>query len=232
MLVYGHGPEESGLWDGHSPRFNTLPSFPWLRKQGVDGVELDVRLTSDDEVVVVHDARVGGRRVCDIARAELPALIPELSDALDACAGLTVIVELKNFAQDDYFDPAQRLAHRVVEVLADRSWADDVILSCFGWDALDVVRREAPEVATAALMFAREPDPAQLFAAAEASLGLAHPYDAMVDRAFVAAAERLGIALDVWMLEVAPERYRELAQLGDHGVITSQISEALSAARD
>ena len=229
MLVYGHGPEEAGTWDGHSPRFNTLPSIPWLRAQGVDGVEMDVRLTSDDEVVVVHDAWLDDRRVCDIARADLPSHIPDLVDALDACAGLTSIVELKNFPQDDYFDPSQRLAHRVVTLLGARDWADDVIVSSFGWDALDVVRREAPHVTTAALMFARGPDPDQLAAAADAGHRLAHPYDAMVDEAFVEAADRLGLAVDVWMLDVAASRYAELANLGVHGVITGQVAAALAA---
>jgi glycerophosphoryl diester phosphodiesterase len=197
----------------------------------VDGIELDVRLTTDDEVVVVHDARLDGRRICDIARADLPALIPDLTDALDACAGMTVIVEVKNFAQDEYFDPGQRLVHRVVEILAGDGRADDVIVSSFGWDALDVVRRDAPHLTTAALMFAREPDPAQLVAAADRGHRLAHPYDAMVDPAFVSEAERLGLALDVWLLDVAPERYAALAALDVHGVITGQPAAALAAAR-
>jgi len=166
-----------------------------------------------------------------VARADLPSLIPDLADALDASAGMTVIVEVKNFPQDDYFDPGQRLAHRVVEVLAGRGWADDVIVSSFGWDALDVVRRDAPQVATAALMFARSPDAGPLVAAADLGYRLAHPYDAMVDASFVAEAERLGLALDVWMLQVAPERYDELAQLGVHGVITSQVAAALAASQ-
>src|SRR4051794_39391534 len=104
MRVFGHGPEETGPWDGRSPRFNTLASFRWLRGLGVDGVELDVRLTADDAVVVVHEAAVDGRHVCDVPRAALPAEIPDLADALDMCNGMTVIVELKNFPQDAYFD--------------------------------------------------------------------------------------------------------------------------------
>jgi glycerophosphoryl diester phosphodiesterase len=230
MLVFGHGPEEDGLWDGRSPRFNTLPSFPWLRRQGVDGVELDVRLTADDVVVVTHDARLGTRLVRDVRRRELPAHVPDLRDALDACAGLSVIVELKNFPEDDGFDPSQRLVHRVLALLADRNWVDNVILSSFGSSALDVVRREAPAVSTAALMFARRPEPGRLAAVADAGHRLAHPYDPMVDQQFADEARRLGLALDVWMLEVPRRRYDELAALDVHGVITSQVADALAAA--
>jgi glycerophosphoryl diester phosphodiesterase len=229
MLVFGHGIEEDGPWDGTSPRFNTLPSFSWLRDQGVDGVELDVRLTADDVPVVVHDSAVSGRLVRETTRDELPAEIPDLADALDVCRGMTVIVELKNFPQDDGFDPSQRLVHHVLALLADRQWDDDVVLSSFGTDALAVVRREAPHVRTAALLFGREPDPTVLRAVVDAGHRLAHPYDPMVDAAFVDAAHRLGLSLDVWLLEVPPERYGELAALGVHGVITSQVTEALSA---
>jgi glycerophosphoryl diester phosphodiesterase len=231
MLVFGHGIEEEGPWDGHSPRFNTLPSFPWLRQFGVDGVELDVRLTADGVPVVVHEAAVAGRPVRDTMRDELPAQIPPLAAALDTCRGLTVIVELKNFPQEDGFDPDQRLVHAVLAILAERQWADDVVLSSFGMDALAVVRREAPEVRTAALLFGRHPDVKLLRTVVDAGHRLAHPYDRMVDTAFVQEAGRLGLDIDVWLLEVAPERYDELADLGVHGVITSQVTEALDAAR-
>src|SRR3954453_22265534 len=119
MRVYGHGPE-----DGSGPLFNTLPSFPWCREQGADGVELDVRRTADDHVVVVHDGQVGGRAVADTARADLPASIPDLAEVLDVCRGMTVIVELKNFPQDAGFDTAQRLPHLVVDLLESRAWSD------------------------------------------------------------------------------------------------------------
>src|SRR4051812_14001065 len=106
MRVYGHGPE-----DGSGPMFNTLPSFPWCRDQGADGVELDVRRTADDRVVVVHDAVVDGLAVAEAQRRELPADIPDLVDVLDVCGGLTVVVELKNFPQDPAWDASQRLPH-------------------------------------------------------------------------------------------------------------------------
>ena len=34
---------------------NTLPAFALALGQGADGIELDVQLTRDDEVVVIHD---------------------------------------------------------------------------------------------------------------------------------------------------------------------------------
>src|SRR4051794_4333520 len=154
MRVYGHGPD-----DGSGPMFNTLPSFTWCRDQGADGVELDVRRTADDQVVVVHDPAPDGSPVADTLRKDLPAYIPDLADALDVCAGMTVVVELKNFPQDSGFDPSQRLPHLVVDLLEERNGRDDVVVSCFGLDALDVVRARAPRVPTAALVLHPRPLP-------------------------------------------------------------------------
>jgi glycerophosphoryl diester phosphodiesterase len=225
VLVFGHGPE-----DGTGPRFNTLPSFRWCREQGADGVELDVRRTADDHVVVVHDHQVDGTDVAATRRRDLPDWIPDLSAVLDACRGLTVIVELKNFPQDPAFDPSQRLTHLVVDLLAERDGQDDVVVSCFGLAALDVVRERSPRTPTAGLLFSREPTRDGLAPIADGGHAFVHPYDGMVDERFVAEATRLGLQVDVWMLEVPAARFDELAELGVHGVITPQIAAARAAA--
>lgn len=54
MLIYGH---RGGARGGRAPE-NTIPSFSLAKEMGVDGVELDVHLTKDGEVVVMHDAAV------------------------------------------------------------------------------------------------------------------------------------------------------------------------------
>ncbi|MDD3217625.1 MAG: glycerophosphodiester phosphodiesterase [Lachnospiraceae bacterium] len=46
---------------GYAPE-NTLPAFELAEKQGADGIELDVQLTKDGEVVVIHDEKID--RVC------------------------------------------------------------------------------------------------------------------------------------------------------------------------
>jgi glycerophosphoryl diester phosphodiesterase len=224
MRVFGHGPE-----DGSGPRFNTLPSFGWCRDQGADGVELDVRRTADDRVVVVHDDSLNGQDVASTSRRLLPDWVPDLSAALDTCLGLTVIVELKNFPEDAGWDPSQRLTHLVLDLLEDRGGADDVVVSCFGLAALDVVRERSPSTPTAGLLFSREPAPELIRPVADGGHTFVHPYDAMVDERFTDDATRLGLPFDVWMLEVPPARFDELAGLGAHGVITPQIAAARAA---
>ena len=42
---------------GYTPE-NTLAAFRLAEKQGADGIELDVQLTKDGEVVVIHDEKI------------------------------------------------------------------------------------------------------------------------------------------------------------------------------
>ena len=42
---------------GYAPE-NTLPAFAMAEQQGADGIELDVQLTKDGEVVVIHDEKI------------------------------------------------------------------------------------------------------------------------------------------------------------------------------
>ena len=87
---------------------NSLPAFAAARKAGY-GVELDVRLSKDEQVVVFHDddlKRICGvhGRVSDLSRAELSKLslsgtserIPLLSEVLEILGDTPVIVELKS----------------------------------------------------------------------------------------------------------------------------------------
>jgi glycerophosphoryl diester phosphodiesterase len=94
---------------------NTVGAFRLARLLGADWVELDVRLAPGDALVVCHDASYpGGGLVNEVPIDRRPAGVPLLVQALDACAGMGVNVEVKNLPGEPGHDPAAR----VVEVLA------------------------------------------------------------------------------------------------------------------
>ena len=65
---------------------------------GADSVELDARRTADGQLIVHHDAQLpDGRAIVDLAAADLPTSVPSLAEALDACAGMGVNIEIKNW---------------------------------------------------------------------------------------------------------------------------------------
>ena len=80
----------------HLSRENTVPAFVAARALGADGIELDVHLTADGNVVVHHDSEVPGLGpIGHLLTAQLPAWLPSLTEALDACRALEVNVEIK-----------------------------------------------------------------------------------------------------------------------------------------
>lgn len=86
---------------------NTLESFQLAVDLGVDGVEFDVRVTRDGQVVVCHDDLLNrisksNHAISSLTYAQLRkiklingARVPLLSDVLQVVSGLTVIVEMK-----------------------------------------------------------------------------------------------------------------------------------------
>lgn len=67
-------------------RENTLPSFDQAVAAGFRGLELDLRLTGDRQIVVYHDPRVGSRRLEDMNKTTLEETlgysVPWFSDVL------------------------------------------------------------------------------------------------------------------------------------------------------
>src|SRR5512139_1614857 len=99
----------------HAPE-NTLAAFELALAQQADAIELDVKLSADGQVMVIHDSSVdrttnGHGKVQDMTLAELKALdagsffnsqfagekIPTLNEVFEAMGKRTFInIELKN----------------------------------------------------------------------------------------------------------------------------------------
>lgn len=222
MQVFGHGTLEP------SNRINSAESFERLSRVGVDGVELDVRLSADGIPVVIHDHEYRDeRRVRDTAADDRPADVLTLTQALELCREMTVNVELKNHVSDPDHDPDARVATEVARVLSQRP-SDDILISSFDLACLDASRRLLPDVPTAHLVLSRKP--AQEVAAAAAAGGheAIHPYIDMVDEAFVAVARGHGLSVNVWSsFEETDEMVGQMMALGVDGLITSRPERVL-----
>jgi glycerophosphoryl diester phosphodiesterase len=215
---------------------NTLEAFAAAAAQGADGVELDVHRSSDGGLIVHHDADATGFGV--LAEHPLEAIrrarpsIPTLEEALDACAGLHVNVEVKNLPGDADYDPDERVATGVIHLLQVRDHRDDVLVSSFNLASIDRVRELAPDVATGFLTVVGF-DPIE-----SATVAHAHGHAAVhpdvrslvgpVAAATVAHAHELGLAVNVWTVNDTHEIQR-LAAAGVDAVITDVPDQALTA---
>jgi glycerophosphoryl diester phosphodiesterase len=135
---------------------NTLKSFELAAEMGADGVELDIQLTRDGEIVVIHDETVdrtsnGKGYVKDYTLSELKRLnfnkrgitspqfmeIPTLREALELLAptGLEVNIELKTGCV--WYED---LAHKAMRLVKEFSLADKTIWSSFNYFSLRPIK--------------------------------------------------------------------------------------------
>ena len=215
---------------------NTVAAMVRAMELGADGVELDVHRTADDHLVVRHDAASPAGLLCDLTRAQIRSALPEVptvAEVLDVCQGGLVNVEIKNLPGDADWDPGDRAAELLAELLDVRGGSDDVIVSSRNLATIDRVRSLAPTVATG--LVTRGADPLEALVTAEAHGHAAlHPViwsvGAPVLGALTQRARERGLRVNVWTVN-DPEELRRLEAAGVDAVITDVPDLALDALR-
>ena len=198
---------------------NTMEAFHKARAFGADWVELDVRRTEDGVAVVHHDAHLAdGRRIGAVNSDDLPDYVPSLAEALEACDGMGVVVEIKNLPGDPDFDDQNLVAYAVAGLTSAYLGPERTVVSSFDVDAVRAVKAVDPSIPIALLCGIVPPDSAVARAVAYEMSGV-HPYDAMCDAGFVKKAHRAGLDVYAWTINRA-ERMAELAAMGVDGIIT------------
>lgn len=222
---------------------NTLEAFELAARMGADGVELDVQITRDGELVVIHDETIervsdGEGAVRDWTLADLKRLrfnrtipgdawrnarIPTLGEVFDLLrpTGLAINIELKN-SRVDY----PRLEERVAELAAARFDLKRILFSSFSHRSM--VRMKALDASLyCGLLYE-----ASLIRPWEyaASLGMdaIHPHfsEVLVPGGECAEAHRAGIEVNTWTVNTEEDIRQVLAE-GADTVITNYPERAL-----
>jgi glycerophosphoryl diester phosphodiesterase len=140
---------------------NTLTSFKKAIEIGVDAIELDVRKTKDNKLVVIHDADIkrttnGKGLVAKLTLKEIKGFsteggetIPTLEEVLDFLdKRVKVIIELKEPGVEE----------QVLSAVHERRLQKNVIITSFLEDALRKVRELDKEIETG-LIYAKHSNP-------------------------------------------------------------------------
>jgi glycerophosphoryl diester phosphodiesterase len=205
---------------------NTLAAFGLALEQGADGVELDVQLSADGQLVVFHDEDVarmtsGQGKVGDLTLADLQQLrlaegqtIPTLDDVLEHFGRqLLYNIEVKDFGwRNRGTETAVAdtiLAHRLEEY---------VLISSFNPLALRRLRAVLPPRIPLALI---RGGGWQQYGYLLADGVADHPHYRLVDAAYMAWANKRGYLVNVWTVD-APEEAKRLRALGVNGIITNK----------
>lgn len=202
---------------------NTLDAFREASRMGADAVELDVRRTRDGAMAVHHDDHLAdGRNIVELDAADLPAHVPVLPEALDACAGMWVNIEIKNWHEDVDFDENDSLAATVASHLAGRGEDPRWVISSFNRRTVDAMRTLLPSVRTAWLTLGvRDEEAARTARDLSRSGHIAlHPWDRFLTRACVEEFHAEGLQVNVWTVD-DPARIAELAEWGVDGIVTN-----------
>lgn len=206
---------------------NTLAAFELAIQQGADFAEIDVQLTADGEVVVVHDtdlSRVARlkRTVADLTLAQLKQLdvgswfapefaaerIPTLAEVIAAVRGrLQLNIELKLGKN------TEGLAERVVAVIERETFEEQCVLSSSDRAVLEYVRRCRPRLRIGRVVKTRLREPKRL------AVEFLSVKDRYVDAALIAKAHAHGKQVHVWTVN-DPARMQELIGWGVDNLIT------------
>jgi glycerophosphoryl diester phosphodiesterase len=196
---------------------------------GADAVELDVRRTGDGVLVVHHDPRVdrSAAPIFETAYADLPDYVPTLGEALDACAGMWVNVEIKNDPGDPDFDDTESIADETLANLLARGEDDRWLISCFRIETIDRCHAIAPSMRTAWLCD-EVPDGAEALVAVKGHSAL-HPGVKQLAKSTIAACHAVGLQVNTWTCD-DPARMAELLEWGIDGICTNvpDVARAVS----
>jgi len=223
---------------------NTMEAFRLGIEQGADGFELDIHLSKDGHVMVIHDATLertsnGKGRVCDYDLANLkkfnfnklfpdqpPCEVPTLADvyALVADTSLVVNVELKT---TENFYP--QMPAKLVQLEQEYGMAGRVTYSSFNHYSLMAIRQVHPTATIEVLYDLGLVDP-WVYAKQVGANAINPHYNiikALPDT--VRHCRENGVDVNVWTVD-NPEDIALMLELGVSSIITNKPDVARSIA--
>jgi glycerophosphoryl diester phosphodiesterase len=200
---------------------NTLTSFKKALEIGVDAVELDVRKTKDNQIVVIHDADVkrttnGEGLVSELTLKEIKSFsaeggekIPTLEETLDFLdKKVKVFVELKETGVEE----------QVLSIVHAKGLEKNVVITSFLEDALKKVRELDKDIETG-LIYAKHKNPVK--AALELKANYLFAFYRFTHTANVQKAHENGLKVIVWTINT-PQEVEEYAKKGVDGIASDK----------
>lgn len=144
---------------------NTILAFQKAIELDVDQLETDIRITADDELVIIHDHTVdrttnGTGKVCDMTLAELKELdagirkgeefagckIPTFTEFMELVKDLprmTIDFELKEYPEE-IGDKAYEICDRVLGIIDDYGYTDRCVINTFSYSLHEYIHNKYP----------------------------------------------------------------------------------------
>jgi glycerophosphoryl diester phosphodiesterase len=200
---------------------NTLKAVKRAAECGADAVEVDIRFSSDQEPVVIHDETLdrttnGSGAVSEQTLEQLQALdagngeqIPTLSEVLSLvkALGRELVIELKEPGTEE------RVVREIVRARMDRN----VVIASFFHSSLLRMKELAPSLKTGVILSSLPVFPVTVARDAQAD-AIFQRYPRL-ERGYVEDARRNGLAIYVWLINTM-EDFERVRGLGVNGIVT------------
>ena len=222
---------------------NTMAAFRLALEQGADGIELDVQMTRDGELVVIHDERLDRttsgsgylyqRNYTDINSVDAGSWfshkyvgekIPRLSEVLDLLQGSHKLLNIELKTGIVLYDGIEQ---QLVSLLSRYS-SIDVVISSFNHYSLRTLKSLAPELAIGALYMEGLVEP-WLYADRLGAYSL-HPLYLNIIPELLTGCHNAGIALFPWTVD-KPEDMQRMLLANVSAVITNDPTTLFSLRR-
>ncbi len=206
---------------------NTIPAFIKALEFNADGIETDVHLSKDGEIVVCHNYTVdetsnGKGLIDELTLAQLKTMdfgsyfnkdfagvsLPTLSELLDVVRKMKLInIEIKPPKNDN------DLVKRVVEEINKYGIVENSIISCFDPECVRMAKEFDKNIKTALLYENDElGNEIMTFGVAkyckQLNVDAAHPHRKLIKENEVTELHNLGIAVNPWTVNLEEEIIR------------------------
>ena len=206
---------------GESPE-NTLKSIQWALDLGCGGVEIDVHLSRDGHLMVIHDSTLerttsGQGEVKKHTLDELKGLdagegetIPTLDEVLNLVRGYkeaVILVEIK----------ASGCEKKVIDCVDSLQMKERSIIKCFHHGPLKMIKDMRPDFKTHCLLYGRPLNPVEIVKSAKGD-GLSISHETL-DKELVSECLNEGLEMTVWNANTV-EEMELFKQMGFHYICT------------
>jgi fructose-1,6-bisphosphatase/inositol monophosphatase family enzyme/glycerophosphoryl diester phosphodiesterase len=212
-------------------RENTIPAVRAAVEAGADFVEIDVRMTRDGRVVLLHDSTLerlwnDPRSIADVDWSEAVSLgdgehrIPLLTDALDAVAGTGSVLVI-DMDEPGPAEPSTAVVHAHVEAARAAGIESARVAWCGNLEAMTRIRDLDPHASIWLPWNRRDLPPRELLARLRPA-AVNSDY-AVLSRTLVDAVHASGALMTCWTVDSA-ESMRWALSLGADAITTNRLS--------
>lgn len=238
ILIYAH---RGGSWDAPE---NTMTAFrEAVRQGGVDYLELDLHITRDGKIVVIHDDAVdrttnGKGKVSEMTLAQIehldagswfnrkfpekakPQFAGEKIPTLQTVIEFAKTVPIKLYIETKTVKSARKDFERKVEEVLDEEGFDSfVVVQSFDVESLKRMKAINPNIKTALLVEHLTDETIEL--AKQISASEVAPNHESVKSLLVRRAHEAGLKVTVWTVD-DPAEIKRLQEAGVDGIITNR----------